>query len=176
MIDSLFTRDESVTYASKVGEMVRGERWKFLHKGAWHRFRGYTHSRMKKIKAVGPKGKQPGYDVKDAYHAVRLLDELEQILEFGDIDLMRSREQLKEVRAGNWTYDRLVKYCDEKERHLEDLYHSSPLRKEPDVDVLRQLLLDCLEEFHGTVSQGDLVIANDAGFTLRKIKEIISKY
>lgn len=36
IIDSLFTRQQSVTHQTKIAQMVRDKRHIFLHKGAWH--------------------------------------------------------------------------------------------------------------------------------------------
>ena len=40
------------------------------------------------------------YDVKYAYHVVRLVDEAEQLLRDGELDLGRSADRLREVRRG----------------------------------------------------------------------------
>jgi uncharacterized protein len=69
-----------------------------------------------------------GYDVKFAYHVVRLMDEVEQILEHGDIDLMNNREQLKSIRRGEWKMSEIEEYFARKEKELETLYTSSTLR------------------------------------------------
>ena len=53
-------------------------------------------------------------DVKFLYHVVRLLNEAEQILMEGDLDLERNREQLKSIRKGEWTFDQIVKYFDKQ--------------------------------------------------------------
>jgi len=42
IIDSLFTPQFCVLHTTKVGNMVRDARRSFLHKGAWHRFKGYA--------------------------------------------------------------------------------------------------------------------------------------
>ena len=42
-----------------------------------------------------------GYSTKFAYHIVRLLNEVEQILTEHDLDLERNREQLKSIRRGD---------------------------------------------------------------------------
>ncbi len=44
-----------------------------------------------------------GYDTKFAYHVVRLIGEVEQILVEQDVDLQRDRELLKAIRRGEWT-------------------------------------------------------------------------
>jgi exonuclease III len=41
-----------------------------------------------------------GFDVKYAMHLVRLLNECEQILTVGDINLQQNNEQLKAIRRG----------------------------------------------------------------------------
>jgi hypothetical protein len=184
-IDSLFTPDFCVLHITRVGQMMREQRNLFLHKGCWHKFKGYAHSQLHKmeIKERGtedlvkfenehgidhrttfqevldekvrrekaganpelPLGKlnqqvfleyhrlydagmaaskrfQPvkvfGFDVKFAYHVVRLLDEVEQILTVGTIDLQRNREQMKLVRRGEMKPDEIKKWYTDREPHL----------------------------------------------------------
>ena len=61
-----------------------------------------------------------GYDVKFAYHVVRLLDEVEQILTIGDLDITRDRERLKAIRSGEWEMERVEQHFENKERILEN--------------------------------------------------------
>lgn len=58
-------------------------------------------------------------DVKFAYHLIRLLDEVEQILSEGDLDLERNREQLKYIRNGFYTENEIIKLAQDKEKALE---------------------------------------------------------
>ncbi len=67
-----------------------------------------------------------GYDVKFAYHVVRLLDEVEQIMVEGDLE--RNREQLKSIRRGEWTLEALQAHFDAKGRALENAYAASSRR------------------------------------------------
>ena len=53
MIDSLFTPDNCVIHQTKIGEMVRENRRTFLHKGAWHKFKGYAYSQISRYKGNG---------------------------------------------------------------------------------------------------------------------------
>lgn len=111
-IDSLFAPRRCVIHSTQVGEHVREHRKMFLHKGAWHKFRRYAYSQMHKIKAKVNSSNEDraesiakfGYDVKFAYHVVRLLDEIEQIMVESDLDLERNREQLRQFGAvsGRW--------------------------------------------------------------------------
>lgn len=181
IIDSINTRTNSVTHCTKIGQMVRDNRQIFLHKGAWHRFSGYAYSQMKKLQSKTGKGKRKesmekfGYDVKNAYHIIRLINEVEDILVHGEIDIMRSREMLKSVRRGEWTFDQVHDYFKQKEKILEDAYHTSKLRMYPDEEKIKQLLLDCLEEFYGEIRNEDITQVDNCQRTINQIKELIAK-
>ena len=158
VIDSLFTPRRCVLSSTTVGEYIREHRRDFLHKGAWHKFKGYAYSQLNKIRSKSPSGKRAelvqahGYDVKFAYHVVRLLLEVEQILVSRDIDLERDREQLKAIRRGEWTLPQLEAWAQDKEKQLEAVYHSSTLPYQPDEALLRSHLLHCLEAHYGDLS------------------------
>ncbi len=181
VIDALFTPRRCVLSSTAVGEYIRENRRDFLHKGAWHKFKGYAYSQLNKIRTKSPSGKradlveQHGYDVKFAYHVVRLLLEVEQILVDGDLDLERDREQLKEIRRGTWSLERLESWAQEKEKQLEALYHSSTLPYAPDEAVLRAHLMHCLEAHYGDLSA---VIAQPEEETrvLREIARLTERY
>ena len=181
MIDSLFVRQQSVTHQTKIAQMIRDNRHMFLHKGAWHRFRGYAYSQLKKVKNKKPDGPRKelvekyGYDVKFAYHLVRLLDEIEQILEHGDIDLMRDRERLKAIRRGEFTLEELENSFYAKEQRLEQLYHTSTLPKYPDEERIKQLLIDCLEEFYGTIDDTAVRQVGEYERAVQQIKSIVGR-
>lgn len=160
MIDSLYTPDRCVVYSTEVGKHVRENRDLFLHKGSWHKFKGYAYSQLHKIKSKSPEkdGKRYaivekyGYDVKYAYHVVRLINEVEQILNEHTIDLERDREQLKAIRKGEIELEQIIEYFNTKEKSLEIAYQNSTLRHKPDKKVIKTLLLDCLEMHYGTLS------------------------
>ncbi len=167
MIDSLFVPDRCVLFCTDIGQMVLDDRKAFLHKGAWHKFKGYSYSQLSKMKGKNPQPgskryksiQKYGYDVKFAYHIVRLLDEGEQILTEHDLHLDRNSAQLKDIRAGNWTVERIEQYFIDKEKALENLYASSKLRHAPDEKRIKQLLLNCLEQHYGSLAavQGSCV-------------------
>lgn len=57
MIDSLYTPDYCVTQMNAIGRRVRERRDIFLHKGAWHKFKGYAYSQLNKIRHKNPEGR-----------------------------------------------------------------------------------------------------------------------
>ena len=125
IIDCLFTPTTCVLHSTRVGNLVRENRRLFLHKGAWPKFKGYAYSQLHKLAIKEPQGKRAelvaehGFDTKFGYHVVRLIGEVEQILVEGDIDLQRNNEQLKAIRRGEWTEERLRQWFADKESHLE---------------------------------------------------------
>jgi hypothetical protein len=115
-----------------------------------------------------------GYDVKFAYHVVRLLNEVEQIMLERDLDLQRSAEQLKTIRRGEWSLEQLEQYFQQKEQRLETLYLDCDLPAKPDTDAIRQLLLDCLEQYYGSLSAA--VVRQDSHFrAIGDIRQILQR-
>lgn len=51
MIDSLFVAQNCVLHCSEAANMLRENRHLFLHKGAWHKFKGYSYSQLNKCKS-----------------------------------------------------------------------------------------------------------------------------
>jgi Predicted nucleotidyltransferase len=182
IIDSLFTPVNCVLHSTPIGQHVRENRRLFLHKGAWHKFKGYSYSQLHKMEIKAPQEgsrraelvEQHGFDVKFAYHTVRLLDEVEQILAEGDIDLQRNREQLKAIRRGEWTAEQVKDHFNRKERDLEELYQKSALPHSPDETRIKALLLECLEMHFGSLSAAVTVPERDREL-LRQIKALCEK-
>jgi uncharacterized protein len=160
MVDTLFTAPNMVLHRTAVADIVRDNRKMFLHKGSFHKFKGYAYAQLGKLKAKkqseNPKRaasiEAHGYDVKAGYHVVRLALEAEQILTEGDLDLTRNAAQLRAIRNGEWSMERLETFFADKERHLEDLKNRSSLPDTPDEDAIKEVLMNCLEQHYGDLS------------------------
>ena len=180
IIDSLFTPITCVLHCTRVGTLVRENRRLFLHRGAWPKFKGYAYSQLHKLAVKEPIGKRAelvaahGYDTKFAYHVVRLLGEVEQILVEGDIDLQRDNERLKAIRRGEWTEERLRQWAADKEADLERAYAQSELPATPDEAKIKALLLNCLEEHYGTL-EGSVVQPDRAVAALRAVQSELER-
>lgn len=180
IIDSLYTPAECMTHCSQVGTMVREKRDLFLSKAAWKKFKGYAFGEMTDmLKEKTGKRKEMvdkfGYDLKNASHVLRLLDEIEQILVYGSIDIRRAKEQLKFVRAGNMKLDEFKKTFANKEKVLDQLYANSTLREKPDEAALKELLLNCLEHHYGSLS-GCIVNPDKGMLMAQELMEVMTKY
>lgn len=212
MVDALFVPHRCVLHSTSVGNHVRDYKHIFLSKLAYHKFRGYAFSQMKKMKDkkineyvdyckkfdipfdceeelflkplevisdsekrnreirymmsirndVFRNGKLSkrvflvetyGYDVKFAYHVIRLIEECRMILEEHTLDLTRNRKMLRSIRNGEWTIDMIESYFENMMPVLEDCYNKSNLRYSVDEDHIRSLLLECIEMHYGSVSE-----------------------
>jgi predicted nucleotidyltransferase len=160
MVDALFLPRRCVLHSTPIYEHVRENRTMFLHKGSWHKFRGYAYSQLSKIKsksnASNPKRQASidefGYDVKFAYHVCRLLLEVEQIMSEGDLNLECNSDILKSIRRGEWSLEKLDQWFDNKEKALELMYSTSTLQHKPNEQKIKGLLMECLEMHYGSLS------------------------
>ena len=180
IIDSLYVPRNCVLHSTQVGELVRENRSSFLHKGCWAKFKGYAYSQMHKMRTKDSAGKRKelvnefGYDVKFGYHVVRLLNEVEQLLTEKDLDLTRHKEQLKAIRRGEWSLQRLEEHFNSKEKQLETHYDRCDLPAKPNTEGIRQLLAQCLELHYGSLDEC-LKQQNQDIQALREIQKILDK-
>jgi predicted nucleotidyltransferase len=183
MLDSLFVPRNCLIHSTHVAERIREQRKMFLHKGCWAKYKGYAFGQMHKIKnksnASNPKRNASiqahGYDLKFAYHIVRLLNEVEQILVEHDLDVQRNREQLKSIRRGEWTFEMLDEYFYSKEKSLEEVYAKSTLLHSPDEDKIKNLLMECMEAHYGNLSAA-VVRVPQLDQLVRELGEMVKRY
>ncbi len=180
MIDSLFVPETCVLFTTYVGNLVREHRKLFLSKKVWKTFYSYAYSQIKKIDKKDSCGKRAesinkyGYDVKQGYHLHRLLGEALQLLEEGDLDLMRNREELKTIRRGEWSLDQVKKIFYDKLPTAEEAYRKTLLPDAPDEGRIKQLLLDCLEHHYGKLT-GIIEKPNELLNAIKDIEQICQK-
>jgi len=101
--------------------------------------------RTKRLKGI----QTYGYDVKFATHLVRLLEEVQQILEEGDLDITRNSELLKTIRSGAWSQQQVNEYFDNKMKVLESVYEKSTLPHKPREAEIKNLLIECIQYHYG---------------------------
>ena len=183
MVDALFVPQRCIIHSTKVGVHVRNNRKLFLHKGSFHKFRGYAFAQLSKIKTKkhlqnterAKDVEKHGYSTKFAYHLVRLCLEAEQILMHHDLVLDNNTQILRSIREGEWSLERLEEWFAEKEKSLEGLYNASSLRHSPDEDAIKRVLLECIEMHYGRVSE-TLQIEAPAQMLLREMQQVLDKY
>ncbi len=103
----------------------------------WGQYQSWLANRNKKRAELEAKC---GFDTKHAIHLVRLLRMAEEILSSGQVIVERpDHAELLKIRNGAWTYDELIKYAEQKENDIGNLYDTSILRNTPDINKLDEL-------------------------------------
>lgn len=113
------------------------------------------------------------YDLKFAYHIIRLLSECEQIMLTGDLDLQEKvrREHMKAIRRGEAKEEDIRKWAAEKELQLEKVYSETSLPEKPDETKIKLLLMQCLEDHYGSLEK----YISQVGWAENALKEIDDK-
>jgi predicted nucleotidyltransferase len=183
MTDSLWTPQNCVIHSTQVSEIVRSNRQLFLSKQMFSKYKGYSYAQRAKIatNVNSSNAKRAddiekyGYSTKFAYHLIRLMNEIEQILVEHELDLQKNNEQLKSIRRGEWTLERIDEYFQSKEKILEETYSKSTLRQVPDEAAIKEVLMQCLEHHYGDISTA--VSRNpEIDVVLRDIQTVLDRY
>lgn len=165
LVECLFARRNFVSVSSQIGWLLRDNRRIFLSARTFMAFKGYSFGQLHRIRQGYLKGKsdnstrqelidKAGFDCKMAYHLLRLLDEIEQILTTNDIDLMRNRDECIAMREGRWgTFERLENYFNNKIESLEAVLLKGSLPMQPREGELHQLLSNCIEIHYGSMDK-----------------------
>jgi len=161
LLEILFARKNLVTVGTKIGYLLRDNRNKFLSLRTFQSFKGYACGQMHQIRSRKPQTDERrqfiekyGYDCKMAYHTLRLLDELEQLLTTQDLDLMRNKDECKLMRKGEWgDFNRFESEYQKRMDYLSELARKSPLSPQPAIDQLHNLLMQCIEHEYGSESK-----------------------
>jgi hypothetical protein len=115
------------------------------------------------------------YDVKFAYHLYRLLDEAQQLLETGEMDLQRAKEPMKAIRRGEWKKEDLVKWAQEKAAELDVAFTNTKLPQKPDEMQLKKLLMECLEMHYGSLDKAFYLPGKEENL-LQQIAAMVKDY
>lgn len=135
--------------ANKVGlddnfiYLMQQERAYENKKQEWDRYQQWKKNRNPKRAEAEAKY---GYDCKFAYHTIRCLREARDALKLGELIVKRpDREELLEIRRGEWSYEKLIETAEREDKELDALYETSKLPKAPDSKFLDKLSIDLIE-------------------------------
>lgn len=97
------------------------------YKGAkteWDNFQNWEKTRNPDRAALEA---QYGYDTKHGAHLVRLMRMGHEILTTGKVNVWREgidADEIRAIRKGAWTYDRLIEFAEEADKKLTEVYNS----------------------------------------------------
>ena len=111
----------------------------------------YMDWKKSRNKARAPMEEKFGYDTKHAGHLVRLMRMGEEILRTGKVNVDRTNidaDELKAIRAGAWTYEKIEEYAHAKDKEFEELYKTSALPRSVDVNQINALCIETVDRYH----------------------------
>lgn len=170
ILDILFCREEDVLFANPIGARLRRNRHLFLSAKAKHTFSGYAVAQLKRIQIRKERidsgevfaedhgssrlalEHHYGYNTKHAAHLVRLLRMGVEIMETGRVNVHRGTidaDELKEIRRGAWSYERVVDCAKELDLRLTDIYarKAYAVPHTPNIDAINTLCTDLVESY-----------------------------
>jgi hypothetical protein len=120
----------------------------YTAKQEWDRFVDWQKHRNKTRAELEIKF---GYDCKHASHLVRLSRMCLEILTTGKVNVDRTgidAEELIAIRNGAWTFEQIKEYVDEIDKKADELYKTSKLQKQPNMEKIKQLCIQLCEKYH----------------------------
>lgn len=89
------------------------------------------------------------YDAKNMMHVFRLLEMAIEIGETNKINVKRpNREFLLSIKSGQFEYEELLGWADEKQQAMEKAFETSDLPEKPNLDQINDLLVQLRDQFY----------------------------
>lgn len=113
----------------------------------------YQHWLRERNPARAEMEKKFGFDLKYAVHLVRLVRMCREILETGQVHVKRpDAEELREIRNGAWTYERVCEYAESEDKELLEVARASKLPSNPDFEKAHRLVFETVTKYNTTIN------------------------
>lgn len=123
---------EEVTYFNKEG-----------YKAAYREWRQYWDWKNNRNEVRAELEQNHGFDTKHACHLIRLLRMGKEILSGEGVLVRRpDAEELRAIRNGAYSYEKILEMSEKLEAELNELYEKSTLQRSPDIEKLNDLLIE----------------------------------
>lgn len=152
-IESLYVDEKHIVKQTLGYQILRCCRRELLTRNIGYSFTGYAVKELKEMykallnsKAMSEENKilyVNGYKVKSAICIIRLLKYCIQLLIEGNLILdMSNDKDIKNLREGKWSLDRLTKWVTDTDNLIrEELIHNSKLPKTTDIDNVAKMII-----------------------------------
>ena len=119
------------------------------YRAAKQHWDSYVHWQQERNPARAELEKKFGYDTKHATHLVRLIRMAREILETGQVQVFRAdAEELRSIRAGAWTYEKIVEFAEQEDIALVEVAKNSKLPKSPDINKIHEITFNMIMDFN----------------------------
>ncbi|MBK6734044.1 MAG: nucleotidyltransferase domain-containing protein [bacterium] len=143
--EALFESGEvGLTFSTNFLAVLDQER---RYRAAKQHFEQYQHWLRNRNAARAELEQRFGYDTKHAMHLIRLQRMAREALEHGELRVHREdRDELLAIRDGAWSFDELMRRCDDLASAIHRAMSDSVLRESPDETLLGELCADLIQE------------------------------
>jgi hypothetical protein len=176
VIPLLYLRPSDYLEVHPGGQLLLDNRDAFMSVRAYDTFIGYARGQLSNVRRgitgkYGEKRKalirQYGYDVKFAYHTIRLLRMIVEVMTARQINAQSHKmggfkpvsenfevyrgnidaAELMEIREGHWSLDRFFEEADKLIVIAEHMKVKADFPEQPDYDRVNKLVMDIVEKF-----------------------------
>ena len=159
VLSLLWLRENMYIFRHRLGKMLITYRDSFVSKQAYHSFIGYAHGQLHRMTHGACKGRmgakrkalveKHGYDTKNAGHLIRLLRMGIEFLTEGALHIWRKdAHELKEIKRGLWTLDKVKSESDRLFKLAEEAYIRSHLPAQPNWKQAEEMTIAIIKMFH----------------------------
>lgn len=153
----LFAPKEHIVQVTELGQMMIDNKSLFVSKQLIKPMQGFAFSEWKKavdyftqMGKLGAKRKEHissfGYSIKNAYHAVRLLEECIELLQTGNITFPRpNADYLYKIRCGDIPQDEITSYYEDLDKRIPDIVLKSHIPETVDKNKINNLYFNCID-------------------------------
>lgn len=91
------------------------------------------------------------YDSKNMMHTIRLLQSCEHIFKYGEMRIrVENRDELLDIKAGNWSYEHVMKKAEDLIQSIEHYHSISKLPDFPDLKKNTNILMEIRENLYSS--------------------------
>jgi len=119
------------------------------YRAAKQHWDSYVHWLQERNPVRAELERKHGYDSKHATHLVRLIRMAREILETGQVQVFRAdAEELRSIRAGAWTYEKIIEFAEQEDIALIEVAKNSKLPKSPDINKIHEITFNMIMDFN----------------------------
>jgi predicted nucleotidyltransferase len=153
VLEVLFAPKQNIIFCNKFGARLLEAAPFFVSKRVNHTFLGFAISQKKKLihrEYVGERKalvEKYGYDVKFAYHLIRLLLEGCELLQTHKLTLpLPDAELLTAIKTGQLKQEHILQGAEELEKLFEKVYNESTLQQTANFEELNKLQITMIQD------------------------------
>ena len=154
IIEVLFSPQSCFILQTTEGKELLDSKRLFISKRCYYKFMGYATAQFRKLTTKEPVGlrsvlvEKHGYDVKYAYHLIRLYYMGIELLRTGSLVFpTEQRKYFIQIKNGEWPLSAIIDKALHLQKWIEESFKSTTLPDLPDLGAINKLQIRLIEQF-----------------------------